>query len=158
MAKYGPWLEPEGLMLVAAWARDGLTDELIAEKIGITRSTLYEWKKRFPDISDALKKGKEVVDVQVENALLDNALGYEYTEEVLATRKTVEYHEGKRIREIVEPVAFTLQRRKPAETTAQIFWLKNRRPKQWRDKPAEDEESAASNVRVSYNYEDDSDE
>lgn len=44
------------------WARDGLTDEQIAYNIGIRRPTLYDWEKKYPDISDALKKGKEVVD------------------------------------------------------------------------------------------------
>lgn len=78
--KYQEWLTPEGLLKVEGWARDGLTDEQIAEKIKITPSTLYEWKKRYSEISEALKKGKEVVDRQVENALLKRALGYSYTE------------------------------------------------------------------------------
>ena len=97
--KYERWLEPDGLTLLEGWARDGLTDEQIAQNCGITASTLYDWKKRFPDISKALKKGKEVVDYQVENALLQSALD--------------------------------------GNTTAQIFWLKNRRPDKWREKPAE---------------------
>ena len=72
--KYQRWLEPDGLLLLEGWARDGLTDEQIAGNIGITATTLYEWKNRFPEISEALKKGKEVVDYQVENALLSSAL------------------------------------------------------------------------------------
>lgn len=52
-----------------AWARNGLTDEQIAANIGISRSTLNEWKKKYSDISDTLKRGKEVVDIQVENAI-----------------------------------------------------------------------------------------
>ena len=94
--KYEEWLTAEGLILLEGWARDGLTDEQIAKNIGIKRPTLYEWKKRHPDISDALKKGKVVIDYEVENALLKNAL------------------EG--------------------DTTAQIFWLKNRRADMWRNK------------------------
>lgn len=97
--KYQRWLESDGLLLLEGWARDGLTDEQLAEKIGITSTTLYDWKNRFPEISEALKKGKEVVDYEVENALLKKALD--------------------------------------GDTTAQIFWLKNRRPDKWRDKPAE---------------------
>ena len=58
----------EGLLQLEAWARDGLTDEQIAANIGISRSTLNEWKKKYSDISDTLKRGKEVVDIQVENA------------------------------------------------------------------------------------------
>ena len=79
--KYQEWLEPEGLLLLEGWARDGLTDEQLAEKIGVSTSTLYDWKAKYSEISEALKKGKEVVDIQVENALLKRALGYEYTEE-----------------------------------------------------------------------------
>lgn len=71
--KYQRWLEPEGLLLLEGWARDGLTDEQIALKMGIAPSTLYEWKKVHSEISESLKKGKEVVDYEVENALLQEA-------------------------------------------------------------------------------------
>lgn len=104
------------------WARDGLTDEQIAHNAGITPTTLYDWKNRFPQISEALKKGKEVVDIEVENALLKRALGYEYTER----RIEVSDKDGKKVVQTVKHV--------PADTTAQIFWLKNRRPQNWRDK------------------------
>lgn len=116
--KYIDWIEPEGLLKIEGWARDGLVDEQIAQNIGIAASTLYEWKKQYPEISEALKKGKEVVDRQVENALLKRALGYEYDE------ITTEYgKETKRVTKQVVP-----------DVTAQIFWLKNRKPDQWRDK------------------------
>ena len=61
--KFEYWLTEDGLTLLEGWARDGLTDEQIAENIGISRSTLSDWKNKFSDISDALKKGKEVVDI-----------------------------------------------------------------------------------------------
>lgn len=80
MPKYDEWLKDDKLILIEGWARDGLTDEQIAENMGISRSTLNMWKKKFSDISDTLKKGKEVVDRQVENALLKRALGYDYDE------------------------------------------------------------------------------
>lgn len=116
--KYIDWIEPEGLLKLEGWARDGLVDEQIAQNIGIAASTLYEWKNQYPEISEALKKGKEVVDRQVENALLKRALGYEYDE------ITTEYgKETKRVTKQVVP-----------DVTAQIFWLKNRKPDQWRDK------------------------
>lgn len=94
--KYEYWKSKDGLLLIEGWARDGLTDEQIAGNIGIRRSTLSEWKKTFPDIADALKKTKEVVDREVENALYKKALS--------------------------------------GDTTALIFWLKNRRPNDWRDR------------------------
>lgn len=78
--KYEYWLTPDGLLRLEAYARDGLTDEQIAKNMNITPSTLYDWKKKYTEISEALKKGKEVVDIQVENALLKRALGYAYTE------------------------------------------------------------------------------
>ena len=74
--KYQEWLETEKLILVEGWARDGLTDVQIAEKIGISKQTFYDWKKKYIDFSDSLKRGKEVVDREVENALLKRALGY----------------------------------------------------------------------------------
>jgi transcriptional regulator with XRE-family HTH domain len=118
MAKYDQWLTEEGLLLIEGWARDGLTDEQIAHNMGISRSTLAEWKKKHSDISDALKKGKEVIDRQVENALLKKALGYRYDEVV--------YEDGKEVRRITKEVQ--------PDTTALIFWLKNRKPAEWRDK------------------------
>lgn len=95
--KYEYWLTEEGLLLLEGWARDGLTDEQIAHNIGISISTLNNWKNKYVEILESLKKGKEVVDYAVENALLKNALR--------------------------------------GDTTAQIYWLKNRRPDKWRDKP-----------------------
>lgn len=67
--KYQEWLTPDGLLLLEAWARNGLTDEQIAANMGIDARTLYRWKKQHGQICHALKKGKEVVDIQVENAL-----------------------------------------------------------------------------------------
>lgn len=120
--KYQEWLTQENLTLLEGWARDGLTDEQIAHNMGIKRQTLYDWKKKYPDISDALKRGKEVVDRQVENSLLKRALGYEY-EEV-----TKELINGTML------ITKKVKKYQPPDTTAAIFWLKNRRPDKWRDK------------------------
>lgn len=120
--KYQEWLTPDGITRLEAWARDGLTDEQLAAKIGITATTLYDWKNKYPVISEALKRGKEVVDVEVENALLKRAMGYDYTE----TR--TETADDGTVKTIV------MQKTMPPDTTAQIFWLKNRRPAVWRDK------------------------
>lgn len=122
--KYEYWLTPEGLLKLEAWARDGLTDEQIAHNMGIGTTTLYNYKRDHMEIVEALKKGKEVVDIQVENALLKRALGYTYTE---VTREQVpatgEMIITKKVTKEVQP-----------DVTAQIFWLKNRRPDRWRDK------------------------
>ena len=71
--KYKQWLEEDKLLLLESWARDGCLDVDIAKKIGINTATLYTWKKKYSKFNDALKKGKEVVDTEVENALLKRA-------------------------------------------------------------------------------------
>ena len=76
-SKYFTHVEPK-LKLVECWARDGLTDEQIANNLGIAYSTLREYRDKYSALSAALKKGKEIVDYEVENALLKRALGYEY--------------------------------------------------------------------------------
>lgn len=121
--KYEYWLTEDALTLLEGWARDGLTDEQLAGKIGIGARTLYDWKLKYPQISQALKKGKEVVDIQVENALLKRALGYEFQEE----RVERSAKDGVKVVQTIKHI--------PPDTTAQIFWLKNRRPDRWRDKP-----------------------
>ena len=118
LGKINEWLEKDKLILLEGWARDGLTDEQIAKNIGINRTTLYDWKKKETNIADALKKGKEVIDFEVENALLKRALGYEYEEET--------YENGILTKKVKKQVA--------PDTTAQIFWLKNRKKEQWREK------------------------
>lgn len=118
LGKINEWLEKDKLILLEGWARDGLTDEQIAKNIGINRTTLYDWKKKEANIADALKKGKEVIDFEVENALLKRALGYEYEEET--------YENGILTKKVKKQVA--------PDTTAQIFWLKNRKKEQWREK------------------------
>ena len=118
LGKINEWLKKDKLILLEGWARDGLTDEQIAKNIGISRASLYEWKKKEVDIFDALKKGKEVIDFEVENALLKRALGYEYEEET--------YENGILTKKVKKQV--------PPDTTAQIFWLKNRKKEQWREK------------------------
>ena len=119
------WLTPEGLKKLEAWARDGLSDEQIAHNCGLKSiSTFYEWKKKYSEFSEALKKGKEVVDIEVENSLLKRALGYQYDE-------VKEKWDGKKLLERV-----VITREMPPDTTAQIYWLKNRKPEKWRDRPA----------------------
>lgn len=132
--KYEYWLSEEGLMLLEGWARDGLTDEQIADKIGVSRKTLYEWCKKYGDICNTLKRGKEVVDRQVENALLKKALGYNAKIRKAFKIKEVLYENGKRLKETERIEYAEDEVHIPADTTAQIFWLKNRKPNTWRDK------------------------
>lgn len=110
------------LVLVEGWARNGLTDEQIAHNLGIAYSTFRDYRDKHSALSSALKKGKEVVDLEVESALLKRALGYTYTEE------TTEQLPNGGIK------TKTTTKHIPGDTTAQIFWLKNRKPNEWRDK------------------------
>ena len=116
----------EKLMLVEAWARDGLTEDQIAKNLGVSMSTLSKYKVEHSEVVEALKRGKEVVDFEVENCLFKRATGYSY-EEVTSEAKNVDgilvMVETKRVKKEVPP-----------DVTAQIFWLKNRKPKEWRDK------------------------
>lgn len=125
--KFQEWLTEEGLLQIEAWARDGLTDEQISHNMGIRRSTLYEWKNKFADISAALKRGKAVVDIQVENALLKRALGYFTTETI---KERVVDEDGESHLEVTRQVTKEVL----PDVTAQIYWLKNRKPESWRDK------------------------
>lgn len=126
--KYEYWISPDGLLRLEAYARDGLIDEQIAKNIGVSRETLYQWKKKYSDFSDALKKGKEVVDIEVENALLKRARGYQYEE---VTQERCENAETGKIELKITKV---VTKEVIPDTTAQIFWLKNRKPLEWRDK------------------------
>ena len=136
VAKIDEWLEKDKLLLLEGWSRDGLTNEQIANNIGINVKTLYDWKNKKSDICNALKKGKEVVDIEVENALLKKALGY-----TIMLRKQKVTKDGDVI-DIEEEVHI------PPDTTAQIFWLKNRKPKNWKDKQNSENASDDVNNRI----------
>ena len=120
------WLKPENLILISGWRRDGLSDAQIAKNIGINRTTLYDWMKRYSDFSNAYKKGTEVSTYEVENALYKAACGY-FVEEVEKTETT--YADGTKT-----TTKKGHKRYIPPNTAAQIFILKNRRPNWWKDK------------------------
>lgn len=124
--KWEKWTEPNNLLILGAWARDGLTDEDIAHNIGISRSTLKEWKKKIPAISATLNTNKAIADIRVENALFKKAIGCTVKEKVISKIKNLDG--------TVTETERTVERELPPDTTAGIFWLKNRRPKDWRDK------------------------
>lgn len=134
--KYAEWITEEGLIKIEGWARDGLTNEQIAKNIGINPDTLYSWIKKYPEIAESLKRGKEVVDRQVESALLKNALGFHYVEESVTNKGDV--------------VEITKYER--PNTTAQIFWLKNRKPGQWRDKQDVEHSGTITNQNIDMSY------
>ncbi|WJI90499.1 transposase [Weissella viridescens] len=158
--KYLEWTTEEGLSQLEGWARDGLTDEQIAKNIGIRRSALYSWKKDHLDIMDALKKGKEVVDYQVENALLKKALGMTVVEQQFkvvhvdgdilsverkkfaiaweiehpdATQKEINDAAIQNVPEYKKIPFGEYHKELAPDTNAAMFWLKNRRPDKYRE-------------------------
>lgn len=132
--KYEEWLKPDGLLKIEGWARDGLTEEQIAHNMGIACYTLRVWKDKYTAISAALKRGKEVVDRIVENALYDRACGGVHKVKKVFKLKEAYYDENgnKCYKEYLETAYEEVYI--PGDTTAQIFWLKNRKPDMWRDK------------------------
>ena len=126
-AKYTKWLTEDGLLLLQGWARNGLTDEEIAHNCGIGMTTLNTWKAKYREIREALKEGKEAIDILVENALLKRALGYTYEEKIYERKQVTE--EG----DMGMPLTKTVTKEVMPDVTAQIFWLKNRKKADWRD-------------------------
>lgn len=120
------WIEGDKLNLLTGWVRNGLTNREIAEKIGINVSTLYAWNNKNKDFCNLLKETKEYVDNNVENSLYKSAIGYYYTE-------TVKEYSIVNGEEVVTSKKDTKKYAAPSNT-AQIFWLKNRRRKEWRDR------------------------
>lgn len=125
--RWDKWISPDGLTLIAGWARQGLTEEDIAKNMGISWRTLSRWKEKFCQIRQALNKNKAVADFRVENALYKRATGCVVIE--------------KRTNRVKDPVTGNVtvtvqetEREVPPDTIAAIFWLKNRQPKHWRDK------------------------
>lgn len=158
--KYAEWLTKEGLIKLEGWARDGLTDALIAKNMNVSEATLYNYKRDHLEILEALKKGKEVVDREVENALLKRALGtvtesttykmVRLDDDVLKVKRQRflnEYklkHPDMSMEELkmaaIENVPtyqkipiMVNQNELAPDVSAQIFWLKNRKPDVYRD-------------------------
>lgn len=117
------------MLRLEGWARDGLTDAQIAANMGVAVSTLYDYKAKFREFSEAIKRGKAPVDIQVENALLKRAMGFEYEEvctEIYDLPDGTQRKHIKKTKKLVVP-----------DTAAAFIWLKNRMPDKWRDKPNE---------------------
>lgn len=143
--KYTQWLTEEGIALVKGWARDGLTEEEIAKNMHISRSTLNEWKKKYDKIAEAIRNGKDVADRIVENALFKKATGGIITIKKPVKVKDVSYESGKRVEteriEYADEEVYT-----PPDTLAQMYWLNNRKPQTWRQKPKEEIESSGITI------------
>ena len=114
---------------------DGGLVEQLADIFDVSVATLYEWKAKHPGFFEALTLGKLGFDQQIERALHEKALGATYTDQTAIKLKDVEFDDmGKKLAERERIEIVTLQKSAPPDTTAMIFWLKNRRPHEWRDR------------------------
>ncbi|HAB66584.1 MAG TPA: transposase [Firmicutes bacterium] len=127
LSKAKRWLTPENLTLLEGWARDGLTNLEMAKKMRISESTFYEWMNSHPKFSEAIKKGKEVIDYEVEAQVLKSIKGF------------VETYDQQTVTKDGDVVGFKESRYIPPNMTAAIFWLKNRRPEKYNRKQVAEE-------------------
>jgi hypothetical protein len=133
--KWEPWLTETGLKRIEGWALDGLSGEKIAGKMRVTPSTFYAWRKKHPEIEDAIQRGRAPVDIDVEHAMLDTAKGGLKTVKVPIKIRTVLEKPGGG-RKITEHIEYAdKQIYVPGNPMAQVMWLKNRKPDKWSDKP-----------------------
>lgn len=136
------WTKPDNLLLLEGWSRSGLTQDQIAKNMGVSLATLKNWKNSNLAILTALKNKKEVADFEVENSLFKSANGY-FVDET-TTEKMLDVDSGK----LVVVREKTVRRFIPANPTSQIFWLKNRKPEEWKDKREQKIETVDNNFKL----------
>lgn len=142
-SKYEEYVLPR-LEDIKAWARDGVIEEDIAKRLGIAYSTFRKYKNEKEALSAALKRGKEVYDNEVVEALHKNTLGG-----IVKVKKAIKlkeriYDKGKLIKEVETVKLVDEEIYVKPDTLAQIYWLKNRIPDRWRDNPVIDDDEQAN--------------
>lgn len=105
----------------------GWTDAQVGDFFGVCKDTISEWKNRYPDLFAALKDWKKEADLKVEKSLYERACGF-----TVKNKKAVVVSDGHKSGSHVEMVDELIQY--PPDSTAMIFWLKNRKPEEWRDR------------------------
>ena len=138
-SKYFTHVQPR-LKDIVEWCEKGLIDKEIMTLLGISHESFYKYKNEYAEFADALKEGKAVADDMVEQALYKSAIGFDYMEQAMTNKG-----------EVVE-----IRRYSKPNTTAQIFWLKNRRVDRWRDKQ-DVEHSGGVDVEINLGFEVDDD-
>lgn len=114
--------QPRYAKIAEILCRQGATDSVLADAFGVSIMQTQRWQSMYPEFGDAVRKGKsEVYDPLIERALAQRALGYSVDCEEVKVNK-----DGDIIR-------YQVRKHFPPDTTAMIFWLKNRQPTRWRD-------------------------
>lgn len=125
LSKWETHVQPR-LKEIQQWCWEGLTDDVICEKLGIVPSTWYKYQNEHPTLKEVVNWGKSVIDSRVENSLLRAALGYEFEE----IKTIIEEDKTGKKKTRVEKV----KRYQQPNPTAMIFWLKNRKKDEWNDR------------------------
>ena len=127
--------DSQNLLRIEGWARDGLDDKDIAKNTGYNETYFCELKSKYPELADAIKKGRAPLEVIVESKLLRRALGMKIEVEQAFKCKRVWFDENGNRNEEEEIKTIILNQEIPPDTTAQIFWLKSKKPKIWNVQP-----------------------
>lgn len=113
----------------------GHTDEEMAKFFEVHISTIYQWKLDFPDFSDAIKQGKDIADIDVAEKLHTKAMGaITIKQTAIKMKDTIYNSEGRKVSEEERIEVVDLMTQEAPDTTALIFWLKNRKSSAWRDR------------------------
>lgn len=134
---YSKWKECFGLESIRRLAEDGYSDEEIGLRSGIGVSLLRRWKKQHPEFAAAIELGRSSADYAVVEALYKKAVGYNVALSKTYKLKRVDYdpETGKKLREYEELATGIDESFVPGDLKAETFWLKNRQPERWSDKP-----------------------
>ena len=113
----------EYIQLAENYALLGATDDELADFFGVSKQTLNKWKKDYPEFLDSLKRGKDIADSNVASKLYNRAIGYDFEETHTVCKNGLVVGEKH------------IKKHQLADTTAAIFWLKNRQRDRWQDRP-----------------------
>ena len=134
---YKEWLDSGQLkhilMLVQKWRGEGAGIDEIAEKLGVTRATVFEYQKKYSDFADALKKGKEIQDGEVENSLIKECIGYYYDETTTTTTAIIDKATGE-ITNLQKVETKTIKRYARPNTSSIAYYLNNKIPNKWKNR------------------------
>lgn len=127
--------DEQNLLRIEGWARDGADDKQIAKNIGYNECHFSTLKGKYPKLAKALKKGRAPLDFVIESKLYRKAMGMTVETQQAIKVKDIYFDDAGRRCEKERVEIVTLKQEIPTDTTAAIFWLKNRKPEQWNRQP-----------------------